>query len=188
MATTRRQAANRRNAQKSTGPTSEKGKATSSMNAVRHGLSSHPVYDLGIEMLVDTLAREFLDAAARDITAMALAREAAEAQIQMRRIQNLKRQAWKPRTSDTEIQDRGQLRPLLKTISKKEFKAETGLPLSLIRQLMPHVFEEPFVSEADKNLALELAAAKRLQSLVRYERQFANRRDRALRALTEHVP
>ncbi len=187
MPSKRKHSANRRNAQKSTGPTSEKGKAISSLNAVRHGLSSQIVSDPETEALVDRLAREFLDAAKRDVSAMGLARAAAEAQIQMFRIQNIKRQAWGPSSSDYEINQRGNLRPLLESENRKYFKARMGLPVGELRAVMPYAFEEPFGSDEKKKLAFELAATKRLQALVRYERQFSNRRDRALRALNEHV-
>ena len=43
MATKKQTAANRRNARKSTGPTSPQGKATSSMNNLRHGLRARTV-------------------------------------------------------------------------------------------------------------------------------------------------
>jgi hypothetical protein len=43
MATKKQTAANRRNARKSTGPTSPQGKATASMNGLRHGLRARTV-------------------------------------------------------------------------------------------------------------------------------------------------
>ena len=187
MPSKRQQAANRRNAQKSTGPNSEKGKATSSLNAVRHGLSSKSAYDPETEALVNKLAREFLDAAKRDIVATDLAREAAEAQVQLQRIQNLKRQSWGPCASGAKIKERGEFWLLPHLIPEGNIKAETVELIKIIKLLIPHTLEEPFGSEEEMDLAFKLAAVKRLQSLIRYERQFANRRDRALRALTEHT-
>jgi hypothetical protein len=43
MATKKQTAANRRNARKSTGPTTPQGKATASMNGLRHGLRARTV-------------------------------------------------------------------------------------------------------------------------------------------------
>ena len=131
MTSTRKQAANRHNAQKSTGPRSKKGKAASSLNALRHGLSAQTIYDTQSSAQIDDLAKEFLGAAEVDLAAMDMARDAAQAQIQLQRIRVLVQQLW----IDTDIHET--------------------------------------IKESSK--------------LVRYERQFANRRDRALRALTEHV-
>lgn len=129
MTSTRRQAANRRNAQKSTGPTSERGKATSSLNALRHGLSAQSVHDAETNAWIDALAKELLGMSEGDDAAIHLARDAAEAEVQLQRIWSLKQQLW--------VDD--DLRQTIEGSSK----------------------------------------------LVRYERQFSNRRDRALRALTD---
>ncbi|MFK4401909.1 hypothetical protein [Bradyrhizobium elkanii] len=63
MASDRQIEANRNNAKRSTGPKTEKGKARSSRNALRHGLSRpRPHDDAGFEVLtralLDPLARE----------------------------------------------------------------------------------------------------------------------------------
>ena len=52
--------ANRRNAQRSTGPTSTEGKLVSSQNSRKHGLSSTPDFESSIEYqaLVDLIAEE----------------------------------------------------------------------------------------------------------------------------------
>ena len=127
MTSTRRQAANRFNAQKSTGPTSKEGKATSSLNALRHGLSAQTILDAETRARIDALAKEFLGAAEGDVALIDLARDAAEAEVQLQRIRSLKQLLW----IDIDLHET--------------------------------------IKESSK--------------LVRYERQFANRRDRALRAL-----
>ena len=60
MTTGRKAASNRKNAQRSTGPKSEKGKRRSRSNALRHGLAiaigSEPAVSVGIEKLAAALA------------------------------------------------------------------------------------------------------------------------------------
>ena len=127
MTSTRRQVANRRNAQKSTGPTSDRGKAASSLNALRHGLSAQSVRDAKTSARIDALAKDFLGASEGGDAVIQLARDAAEAEIQLQRIQKLKQLLW----IDIDLHET--------------------------------------IKESSK--------------LVRYERQFSNCRDRALRAL-----
>ncbi len=187
MPQTRRQSANRRNAQKSTGPVTDRGKAASSLNALCHGLSAKVIPYPETEARIDALAKKFVGAGRRDHMAMNLAREAAEAQIQMHGIQSLKKHAWGPNTSDVSIENRGGLRDLHQLYSDKEFRTRFRYSKALLRKLTPYLFEEPLISEAERKTAFDMAAARRLNGLIRYERQYANRRDRALRALTEHL-
>jgi hypothetical protein len=116
-----------------------------------------------------------------------LAHDAAKAQVQLERIQNLKNQAWGPNQSDILINDRGLLWDATNPDSPIRTETLGPYPVEGLKQVMPHLFQKPFESEAEQDLAFELATVKRLHALVRYERQFANRRDRALRALTEYV-
>ena len=61
MATQKQISANRRNAQKSTGPKSDEGKAVSSLNAVRHGFTAqHNVLSIEEAPEFDALRDEFL--------------------------------------------------------------------------------------------------------------------------------
>ena len=187
MPPTRRQSANRRNARKSTGPVTDIGKAASSLNALRHGLSAKAIRDPETDTRIDALAKRFVGAGRKDHRAMQLAREAAAAQIQMHRIQSLKKHAWGPNASDVSIDDRGKLWDVHQLYSDKEFRTSFAFSKAFLRQLTPYVFEEPFVLETERKTAFDMAAAERLKALIRYERQYANRRDRALRALTEHL-
>jgi len=79
----RRLYANRRNAQKSTGPTSERGKAKSRRNATKHGLSVSATFEGALPERWEELARA-LAAGRADL--LPLARAAAEARYNIHRI------------------------------------------------------------------------------------------------------
>jgi hypothetical protein len=89
MTTARRIKANRANAQLSTGPRTERGKARASRSALRHGLSISVLVDPKRSQQVEDLARmivgENLDA---DL--LELARAVAEAQIDLDRIRGVR--------------------------------------------------------------------------------------------------
>jgi hypothetical protein len=67
MTSPKKIAANRANAEKSTGPTSSAGKRRSSKNARRHGLSMPIVADPNWSAEIEALAREIAGAAASEI-------------------------------------------------------------------------------------------------------------------------
>jgi hypothetical protein len=84
MATERQIAANRRNAQKSTGPRSVSGKKRASKNAFRHGLCTPmagPAFARAVEHLACRLVRDGADA-----SALGSAREAAEGMLDLERV------------------------------------------------------------------------------------------------------
>ena len=90
MATERQIAANRKNAQKSTGPRTAAGKAASSQNALKHGLSSHRTVILAEDQRdFDLHRREMLDALAPVTAAQSILAE---------RIVGL---AWRLKRADT---------------------------------------------------------------------------------------
>ena len=88
MASDKQIAANRRNAQKSTGPRSASGKKRASKNAFRHGLS-RPMLGPAIPGAVDELARRIAPDTA-DQTRLEIARDAAEAMLELARARRLK--------------------------------------------------------------------------------------------------
>jgi hypothetical protein len=88
MASERQIAANRRNSQKSTGPRSVSGAKRSSRNAHRHGLTKR-ISTANFEKQLDMLARQ-IAGDTDDETTLALARVAAEAQLDLAPIEQLK--------------------------------------------------------------------------------------------------
>jgi hypothetical protein len=88
MTSERQIAANRRNATKSTGPTTAKGKSRSSRNALRHGLS-RPRRLEAQESAIAAKIAEFAQTLVGEDTSpteIALARAVAEAQFDLRRV------------------------------------------------------------------------------------------------------
>lgn len=91
MASDRQIAANRRNAQNSTGPRSRAGKRRSSQNALRHELT-RPLSGAALKREKEALARSIAGDTTDELT-LALARDAAEAEFELARVRMV-RVAW----------------------------------------------------------------------------------------------
>src|SRR5215216_3084192 len=87
MASERQIAANRRNAQKSTGPRTAAGKERASRNAYRHGLRTF--FGVNAAADVERIARELAGAEQGPII-MSWARTAAEAALDIERVRRLR--------------------------------------------------------------------------------------------------
>jgi hypothetical protein len=93
MTSSSRLKANQKNAQKSTGPRSIEGRKRSSKNALKHGLSKGQNFDADHVQKVEFLTRKLCEG--RDDQCMELARELAQAQIQLNYIRSLKLACFK---------------------------------------------------------------------------------------------
>lgn len=91
MTSDAKRAANRRNAQRSTGPRSAAGKARTRHNAYRHGLATPLRHDVALTAMLEPLANEFAHGSLERIVREA-ARAAAVAQLEMVRAQKAKLQ------------------------------------------------------------------------------------------------
>ena len=89
MVSSRKIAANCRNAGKSTGPRSEGAKARTRRNAERHGLAARIVFDADQAVRIETLAREIAGAVS-DYTSIASARVIARAEFDLRQMRHIK--------------------------------------------------------------------------------------------------
>ena len=98
MASERQRAANRRNAQRSTGPRTASGKAVSRRNALRHGLSARLGTDSGKEDQIEALAR-ILAGSEANSAELHYARIAAAASLQIARIRALRTTLMDPAAS-----------------------------------------------------------------------------------------
>lgn len=159
MASERRIAANRRNAQKSTGPKTALGKKRSSQNAYAHGLSL-PVRNAGSQKQIEELAHLFA-ADASDARFLGLAETAAEAQADLERVRKVK----------TAMIERALVQTQGGNRAPSELLDSSGPMLAGEEE-----GERSFV-DAVRNILPDLT------KINRYEKRAASRRDRAIHAL-----
>jgi hypothetical protein len=102
MTSERKRAANRQNAQRSTGPRSVAGKKRSRQNALRHGLSArlgkHPEHDQRVQGLAQIISGP--EAGASELH---YARIAADATLQIIRIRGLRTSLMQPAAREREV-------------------------------------------------------------------------------------
>jgi hypothetical protein len=183
MATERQIAANRRNAKKSTGPKSLSGRKWSSRNALRHGLSlriSSTDFEKQIDILAPQIARD-----ADDSSALELAKRAAEADLQVQQVRQLKKAMIE------RIMAHGNLGGPKYFRSKKEqrqwFKANYDWIKG--RGPMPPgpiaIDSAETIPKEEPNRTAEavLRLLPEFVMLQRYENRAAGRRDRAIRKM-----
>jgi hypothetical protein len=177
VASERQIAANRRNAQKSTGPRSVAGKQRASRNAYRHGLAGG-VRQLGkFSLSIETLAHQIAGAAAASASAaidsevLEFARAAARAELELALIRSKKAATISALVAATTSQVMAvssdpEVNPLL-AISRR------GAPFVelLLEQMAPQLASQ---TEAMRSLLTDI------RNLDRYERRAIGRRDRAV--------
>ena len=184
----RQNAANRRNAQKSTGPRSVEGKKRASRNAYRHGLAADVWHSRKSAAQIDALASEIAAAAtgsvvaAADAEILAFARTAAQAELDLARIRGMKTVAMSllmaaaslqvaAVSHDTEM-DLVAISPSGQPLFERAPTPVTSLPLS---RSTGH-------ADALRRSLMELSI------LDRYEQRAAARRDRAvLHIIARHM-
>jgi hypothetical protein len=177
MTSMRKIAANRTNAQASTGPRTTKGKARASQNARRHGLSqsvtSNPVLSAEVEALAREIAGEV-----SDLDIVELARAVAEAQIDMVRIRRARHDFLARNMIDPDY-GKSEGRAHNAKIEKK-----LGLPIERLTPIPPELMKLLRVeSEGPHKVVASMSAlAPRLLAMDRYERRALSRRKFAIRA------
>jgi hypothetical protein len=174
VATERQIAANRRNAQKSTGPKTKSGKKRTSLNALRHGLASQRSPAAASSAEIKSLALQ-IAGDPHNSARYALALDAAAADIELSRVRRMRVSFIE------EVQAIGNLHAVLELTAREHRRAAlrgSGGRLLFPEQTLTAATDE--ASDASEAVRLSLP---RLRALDRYERRAAARRDRALRAL-----
>jgi hypothetical protein len=181
MATERQIAANRRNAQKSTGPRSAAGKNRASRSAFRHGLScsigSNAAFAKELDRLTSEIAGDSKDAAT-----LQHARAAAEGELDLARAGQVKAalihraSAFGPLSSGAATRSEPELSRLFKAF----LRGDAPLPDPIDPSAAMPLQDPERLAEAVCRLLPELIR------LDRYERRASARRDRAIRSLIEN--
>jgi hypothetical protein len=183
MSSLRRQNANRRNACKSTGPKTPTGKLSMALNARSHGLSSQVIFEGEDLKSVEALAEAFVGDGVWNELIKKMARQAAKQQMMMCRVRDARRKAWELAKVSDKILKRGEMLGIDKFPPGLGIDRDMKSMIKFLKKVSPHLFEAPIETDAEREIVALESVSKQLKKLVRYERQAANARDRALRDL-----
>jgi hypothetical protein len=186
MTSQRRVEANRKNAQKSTGPRTKSGKARARINARSHGLTIPVVRDTQLADEIDALALYLCQG---DETLLNLARHVAEAQYDILRIRNLRFDIFSfPEIIKGRISKRRQnrflslrcrvIRPISQIMFKRLAEEQKDFMINSRLQIDRALVLEEFIA---LELSAEILRVQRLRRLERYEQRAFLRRRRVLR-------
>ena len=179
MTSDRKIKANRANARASTGPKSSEGRIRSARNALRHALSLPVHSDPLLSEEVETLAREIAGAGA-NAEIQDLARQVAEAQIDLRRVRDARHQFLSDKLAEPYYDSHAARRAKANVILRLLGKNAPDIPMTILEKFLTSTPQGPH-----KFAIILSQEAKQLLAMDRYERRALSRRKFAIRAFDE---
>jgi hypothetical protein len=172
--TERKLQANRANARGSSGPKSKQGRRHSARNALRHGLNVPIHLDATLAEEIRALAREIAGTNNGDAGIQELARQVAEADVELQRVRRTRDQLLSTLLSNTDYVLRAKQRDKLAADSLRVGKRASDSPSPKLKPPLG-------ASEEQEKLATVLSReAKQLLVMDRYERRALSRRELAI--------
>jgi hypothetical protein len=178
MANERQIAANRRNAQKSTGPRTKTGKARASGNAYRHGLRSRRPMTQSRAEEIEHLARKIAGDSASPIV-LEWARTAAEAELDLARLRRIRAVLMEQATRPSKFPPRLPLSSVTEIrLLHRWRKSSKVLPDANSAANLP-------LTEPDRTVEGMRQLLPQLQIIARYEQRAWSRREKNVRSTTQ---
>jgi hypothetical protein len=179
-----RRSINKRNGKKSCGPKTALGRSISSQNALRHGLSVAIAHDQTASEAIDRLAIKIAGGGADDAL-INLCRQLAEAQLDLIRIRNARRDIWADETLRT-------VKPTLKLCKALSRLLKLKMDIGgAYEELVSKFLQTDQVVSAFSNRILTAEQGiglmiGKLNGLERYEKAALIRRNKALQSLSDY--
>ena len=184
MSTTRQRTANRENAGASTGPRTAAGKARAAANARRHGLAISIWSDRQLSDTAETLARD-IAAGDSDNAGLALPRRIAEAQVDLMRVRQARRDLLEREQDPSDVEPPREAMKEVNALIRFDELTEQGLPIPpKLRRVLEQAMQrtkEPGTQEPAKFASPSPRLAAQLAAIDRYERRALSRRNSAIR-------
>jgi hypothetical protein len=171
--------ANRANARASTGPKTAQGRARAARNSLRHALSLPVCSNPALSEEVETLAREIAGQGA-NAQIQELARQVAEAEIDLRRVRNARHQLLSRTSADPCYESQANMRKKVALFRLLLQKNAPDLSEENMPQIVSSTPQEPY-----KFATVLSQETKQLLAMDRYEQRALSRRKFATRALDD---
>ena len=177
MTSERKIRANRANARASTGPKTAEGRARSTRNARRHGLSLPVLADPASSQELKELAREIAGPSA-NAEIYELACRIAEAQIDLRRVRHARHACLASAIGDPDYESPSKLSTKSRIV--RQLARIRGPVPVILQPLLTNLQTKPEGPQKVATILFDMA--RRLAAMDRYERRALSRRKFAIRA------